>query len=183
MSGSGYFVSEMDSTASSPVPPGRPRLRLVGSEPEPEQTRLRAVTPREVAARKAIAQENHAAKRTAQALPEGDLRLVFAIDVAKALQGGRAAILTPERRRDLVAGAESMGMRPFDANLVIAMVQHAAREGEDAAGPGAMGALPLIRGGERRAGRKAGVSFGVLFGITGVVAAALFYGLRWLFTS
>ncbi|MCA9294405.1 MAG: hypothetical protein KDA20_11390 [Phycisphaerales bacterium] len=53
-----------------------------------------------------------------------------ALRVADALEGGRAAILRPERRRELVANAQAMGLRPFDANLIIAIVQDGARRGE-----------------------------------------------------
>ena len=48
-------------------------------------------------------------------------------DVAGALDG---AVLTPERRRGLIEEARRLGMREFDANLVIAVVQDRARRGE-----------------------------------------------------
>lgn len=51
------------------------------------------------------------------------------------MEGGKAALLRPERRRELFHRAEDMGLRPFDANLVIAIVQEAARRGEDATIP------------------------------------------------
>lgn len=51
----------------------------------------------------------------------------FARLVENQLQGGVAAILTPERRRLLVAGATQKGLTPFEANLVIAMVQNDVR--------------------------------------------------------
>lgn len=47
------------------------------------------------------------------------------------MQAGRAAVLTPERRRALIAGSVGLGVKAFDANLVIAVVQSAVRAGED----------------------------------------------------
>lgn len=174
----------MDSRATSFPRNGQQRLRLVGVDDRAaEVTHDRARPPAEVAARRAVAQENHAAHRTAQVLPETDLRMVFAVNVARSLQGGRAAILTPERRRGLVTAAETMGLKPFAANLVIAMVQHAAREGEDVSSGAVAGVLPLVRAGRAGPAERRGPSFGVLFGITGVVAAALFVAMRWLFSA
>jgi len=69
-----------------------------------------------------IGAENH--ESSVAAAREG-----FALLVSTQLQGGPAAILTPERRRRLVAGACRGGLTPFDANLVIAMVQHDSRLG------------------------------------------------------
>ncbi len=78
------------------------------------------------AARLRVAEEN---TRSAGLSPD-DIRLIMAIRVADALEGGRSAILRPDRRHSLVANAQSMGMRPFDANLIIAIVQDGARRGE-----------------------------------------------------
>ena len=49
-----------------------------------------------------------------------------------ALQGGRAAIVTPDARDALVVRARGLGLREFDAHLIIATVQEAARRGERA---------------------------------------------------
>lgn len=46
------------------------------------------------------------------------------------LDGGTAAILTPDRRRSLMAFAEGLRLRAFDASLIIAIVQDSARHGE-----------------------------------------------------
>jgi hypothetical protein len=59
-----------------------------------------------------------------------DPRWVLAVRVAYMIQGGRAAILRPADRRHLHRLASYMGVRPFDANLVIAIVQDAARSGD-----------------------------------------------------
>jgi len=78
------------------------------------------------AARRAIAAENTAAAN----LPADDARLVMAARVAGSLDGGRAAILTPDKRRKLVAMGTNLGLRSFDTNLIIAIVQDGARRGE-----------------------------------------------------
>lgn len=74
-----------------------------------------------------VKRENVAAAK----LKGTDARWVFAVLVSKSLDGGRAAILPPEKRERLVASAVSMGLRPFDANLVIAIVQDCTRCGHD----------------------------------------------------
>lgn len=78
----------------------------------------------EAAQRRAIADENRAAASLSD-----DVRRVLAITTAQALEGGRAAILRPDRRRKLVTTATRLGLRPFEANLVIAIVQDGARRG------------------------------------------------------
>ncbi|MCE7973785.1 MAG: hypothetical protein DYG92_05565 [Leptolyngbya sp. PLA1] len=90
-----------------------PALRLVRAQDLPEPAR---------AARRDVARENHEA-----ALAADDARAAFAIEVARAIEGGRAAILRPEVRRSLVEAAQGRGLRPFDANLIIAVVQDAVR--------------------------------------------------------
>lgn len=95
-------------------------LRLIGAEPAEERARRVRQAEQEIAA------EN----RAAADLTGGDARSIFALRVNELLDGGRAAILTPENRRRLVDLAGRMGMRAFDANLVIAIVQDSARRGE-----------------------------------------------------
>ncbi len=55
-----------------------------------------------------------------------DPRWVLAVRTGEQLQG---AILTPERRERLLRLARVIGLNPFDANLVIAIVQDQARRG------------------------------------------------------
>lgn len=81
------------------------------------------------AARQDISRENHAARIMG---PE-DARVLLAREVEASIEGGRAAIIRPEVRRRLVSRAQDEGLRPFDANLIIAIVQDAAREGESLA--------------------------------------------------
>jgi len=90
-----------------------PALRLVPAHDTPEPPRT---------ARRDIARENHEA-----ALAADDARAAFAIEVARSIEGGRAALLRPEVRRSLVQAAQGKGLRPFDANLIIAVVQDAVR--------------------------------------------------------
>jgi len=98
-----------------------------------------------------VASEN----RASAALDLEDARLVFALRVAERLEGGRAAILTPETRGRLMSLSERMGLAPFDASLVIAIVQDAARRGETADDPLTAGRLTLVRPARRTAGRAA----------------------------
>lgn len=72
-----------------------------------------------------MARENRLAAEAE--LNPNDARWVLAIRAAQALEGAQ---LRPERREKLVRLATTLGMRPFDANLVIAIVQDRARRGE-----------------------------------------------------
>src|SRR5690606_785684 len=89
--------------------------------------------------------------RAAAALTADDARWALAARTAADLEGGAAAILRPERRRALVAMGGHLGLKPFDTNLVIAIVQDAARSGEQPLGPRARGLLQMVRPPERRA--------------------------------
>jgi hypothetical protein len=108
-----------------------------------------------------------------------DPRWVLAMRTAGLLEGGRAALLTPERRRRLTSLASRMGVRPFDAALVIAVVQDAARAGMDPLGPEAESRLWLIRTGreDRQAspGTLLALSLAMAVGMFG--AAVLWLGL------
>jgi hypothetical protein len=59
-----------------------------------------------------------------------DPRWVLAAAAMTAVEGGRAAIISPDRRRRLMTTAAALGLRKFDAALIIAIVQDAARRGE-----------------------------------------------------
>jgi hypothetical protein len=112
--------------------------------------------------------ENHAARH----LTVDDLRDVFSARVVNALDGGRAAILRPQVRRDLVAAAVDMGMRPFEANLVIALVQDSARRGDSADSSIARAHLVEVRPVARKARRV-----WVWVGMTLIMATVLLGGL------
>ncbi len=87
-----------------------------------------------------MAREN----RLASTLAPQDARWRLAVDVASSLEGGRSAMLTPERRKKLLVRAEELGLRAFDANLVIAVVQDAQTEGR-ALSPETQSRLLLVR--------------------------------------
>ncbi len=55
-----------------------------------------------------------------------DPRWVLAVQAARALEG---AVLAPERRQGLLRLGQRMGLTPFDANLVLAIIQDRARRG------------------------------------------------------
>lgn len=110
----------MTARAISPV-----QLRLVrtddagqGQEPSGVVRRAEAPAP---APRAAV---------SSGTLAPTDPRWVYAVRVAYTLQGGRAAVLRPSDRRHLRQLAGYLGLRPFDANLIIAIVQDAARSGD-----------------------------------------------------
>jgi len=106
----------------------KPALRLVGADRAGASRRAAELA--ETLRRRAVARANQASAR----MPETDARMIFASSVAQSLDGGRAAILTPDRRERLVESARRMGMRAFDANLIIAIVQDDARRGGRGAG-------------------------------------------------
>jgi hypothetical protein len=68
--------------------------------------------------------------RSQTLLAPTDPRWVFAVRVAYSLEGGKAALLRPGERRHLTRLSRYLGLRPFDANLIIAVVQDAARSGD-----------------------------------------------------
>lgn len=74
---------------------------------------------------RAVVREN----RLSSGLDADDVRLIFAQRVADTLEGGRAAILTPDNRKRALRMARLLGMRPFDASLIVAVVQDSARTG------------------------------------------------------
>jgi len=98
-----------------------PVLRLVGGRAEPAGPRLKPVD-RDEAARQII-RENRAAS-LGQDLDPTDPRWVLAARTRRELQG---AALTADRRERLLGLAQQLHMRPFDANMVIAIVQDEAR--------------------------------------------------------
>jgi hypothetical protein len=95
-------------------------LRLVGDNPA--DAAVREVD----AQRLAVEDEN----RAASSLPVGDATRLFAMQVSESLEGGKSAILTPSNRHRLLRLGQRLGVRDFDANLVIAIVQDGARRGE-----------------------------------------------------
>jgi hypothetical protein len=112
-------------------------LRLVNADAPLPSTTLRG---RNTSTRDRV-QNVAAANARAASLTSDDARWIFAQRVRQSLEGGRAAILPPDRRHELVASATREGMRPFDANLVIAIVQDDVRS----SGTSNMPTLSLVR--------------------------------------
>lgn len=73
-----------------------------------------------------------------------DARGTLVLRIEESLEGGRAAVLRPERRRRLLRIARMLGVREFDAHLLIAQAQERARRGETLSGEvvGGGGAAP-----------------------------------------
>jgi hypothetical protein len=117
-----------------------PRLRLVGADDGP----ARRDWARSRRVRQAVIRENRRAAQNPTLEPT-DPRWVLAVRAHSQLQG---ATLTPDRRERVMRTARLLGVRPFDASLIIAIVQDQARRGEDLAG--AAGTLALIHRPQRR---------------------------------
>lgn len=108
-----------------------PHLRLVGHD---------ASHPDALA----VARENVRAARNPE-LKVADPRWVLATRAYAQLQG---STLTAERRQRVMRTAQQLGVRPFDASLIIAIVQDRARQGRgpaDAAASIGMVAPPSPR--------------------------------------
>jgi hypothetical protein len=134
----------------------------------------------QAAARRALSVPvSRALAPTASSIPERetlaaqDPRWVFAVRVSARLQGGAAAILAPEDREILVGLARRLGLRPFDASLIIAVVQDAARSGLDPLGVATEDGVSMIR--PASAGEALSVRGVMVWSV--VLAAAMFAGM------
>lgn len=110
--------------------PGRPAPRVVDPArtlrpvgPGASRPPLRAVDDER--ARFNVARENRQAA-TRLDLDPTDPRWVLAVRTASQMEGG---VLTPERRERVMRTADQLGVRPFDAGIVIALVQDRLRRG------------------------------------------------------
>gem|GEM_PF-6657509 len=127
---------EQSPRLSPPHPTSRgfgavPRTGRSASLPAHSVHSIRPVRPASPAEdRERITRETVHAASLITGLSAADARVIFATQVQDCLEGGRAAILRPQRREELLALSHRMGFRPFDANLIIALVQDAARRGE-----------------------------------------------------
>ncbi len=160
--------------------PTHPTLRLVRGDEPPARRVARAgvigldgaaaalaPTARERAEQRII--QANAASASLAAL---DPRWVLAVQVTRSLQGGRAAVVTPEERKRLMMVGNRMGLRSFDTNLVIAIVQDGARAGEDPLGTAAVGRLRLVGRESELSDAKPGPGWGLVAAM--VIAAGLF---------
>lgn len=112
-----------------------------------------------------IGAENSNAAR----LTDTDARWILARRTAAMLEGGNggpAARLRPERRRDLHDLATRLGLRAFDANLVMAVVQDAAVNEGAALSEGCRERLTMVGAARNAVGDAEGGSVGTV-GITG----------------
>lgn len=112
------------STARAPLPAPAQQKPKNWQPPQPKPVTAGPQQPE--SSRETIIREN---TRAAQ-LTSDDARVIFATKVQDSLEGGKAAILRPDRRRALMTLSSQLRLRPFDANLIIALVQDAARRGE-----------------------------------------------------
>ena len=110
----------MSSAASQPN-----YLRLVGTD-DPDAIESWKASR---LARQDVTRENRLAAGNSQLEPT-DPRWVLAMRAYSQLQG---STLTPEKRQRVLDNAKVIGLRPFDANLIIAVVQDHARRGESPA--------------------------------------------------
>ena len=155
----------------------------------PDAPRREASPPRETpvdelrAARVRESQQNRRAwevraeTAAAAAIPAHDARWVTAARASQAIEGGKAAVLRPEVRARLVTSAERMGLRPFDANLVLAIVQDAARQGHTIQDADTIDRLALVRGREPSR-RRWGLFAALCLGLSAMWALLLIWWLR-----
>jgi hypothetical protein len=115
--------------------------------PNPSHTALRLVEAPDPAAGPTWADRQRVRQANADAagLSPSDARTILAARAGEALEGGRAAILRPERRARLLDLSARMGLRPFDASMIIAIVQDAARHDEPLDHEQTTGRLRLVR--------------------------------------
>lgn len=123
-----------------------------------------------------VALENRAAAE----LTLDDARWALAARTADMLEGGRAAVLPPEKRQRLTRMATHLGLRPFDANLVIAIVQDGARCGEGALGSGVAARLQLVQPPQPRTGAFGGPNGWLMLVTLGMAAGMLLLLIGWI---
>ncbi|MDQ7013548.1 MAG: hypothetical protein Q9O74_06575 [Planctomycetota bacterium] len=121
--------------------------------------------------------EVRAETAAAASLAAHDARWVTAARASQAIEGGRAAVLRPEVRARLVSSAERMGLRPFDANLVLAIVQDAARQGRTIQDADTIDRLALVRGRTPSTQRRGGFAL-LCVGLSAMWAVLLIWWLR-----
>ncbi|MFG0326556.1 MAG: hypothetical protein ACF8SC_04710 [Phycisphaerales bacterium JB037] len=151
--------------------PSRPAIRV-----EPELS-SQTPDPRLAALQRLAAAQTARENKASAGLDPSDVRWAFAARVAESLDGGRTAILPPERRRRLVRLATGLGLREFDANLIIAVVQDGARTGEGALSRGVEHRLEMIRHPSDAASPPRTASLGWMVGASLLAAGAM---LLWL---
>lgn len=148
----------------------RPALRLAESgEWEPAARQASSVR------RKEVLSEN----RLASGMSPDDARWIFARRVAEQLEGGTAALLTPERRRSLLATSQRVGLRDFDANLIIAIVQDGRRSGKGGLNPEVEHSLLMVTPADP-AKAKQGPPEWIRFAVAGAILGTM---MAWMLTK
>ncbi len=143
------------------------RLRLVGSDDPSAVRRWRA--------ERAVAQENRAAGGN-PSLDPTDPRWVLAARTHSQLQG---TTLTPERRERVMRTARQLGVRPFEANVIIAVVQDHARRSAPLAQ--AADTLSLLRDPRSSRDRRTTWSRWIAAALTALAANAIL--IWWLISA
>jgi hypothetical protein len=159
--------------------PAHPVLRLITDDvarpqrpstmrnaPRPNTLRLDTDTPLTIS-HEQVRAENVSAASSISAL---DPRWILAVQTSREIQGGRAAVITPESRRRLLLTGARLGLRPFDSNLVIAVVQDGARSGEDSLGRDVVARLRLVHPEPALADARTGPTWSQLMALVVVVA-------------
>ncbi len=109
-----------------------PELRLSGREwDDPQQARLAVIKENRIAAHSPGLDRSFAT-----GLDTKDPRWILAMQTQSRLQG---SVLVPELRDQLLRNGAKLGLRPFESNLVIAIIQDRARAGNSARSP-----VPLL---------------------------------------
>lgn len=128
-------------------------------------------------ARLAVVKENRIAAH-APGIDPYDPRWVLAMQTQARLQG---TTLTPERREQLLRSGKRLGLRPFESNLVIAIVQDRARTGLPASDP--KPALSLIGGLPKPARRPRDLAWPKWLAAISAGAALAAVLIRWFSAS
>lgn len=149
---------------------GRPVLRLASPDvaSSPRVSRARAAVA-------AVRSENRAASE----LSARDARWALAVAAANSVEGGVAGVISPEKRRRLVSMGARLGLRPFDANLVIAIVQDGARTGSPLSS-GVEERLSLVRRPSKPERNAKGELIGALAASAALAGLLFLLLLRWL---
>lgn len=165
--------------------PARPASRARSTQPIAPKPGASGVGPSDAHRAKLAAERIAYENACATMIQPADARWIFALRASGSLQGGKAAVLTPTKRRELIGAAVQAGIREFDANLIIAVVQDAARRGElghqARALQGIVPSLALVGNARRPAGISKEWRTALIVISTAIVSLASFALLvRWL---
>ena len=160
----------------------QPRLRLVGGNDDSRlssRADVAALNPDELAVVKENRLAAHAGRIDGDMVDAHDPRWVLAMQTQARLQG---AMLTPERRDELLSSGKKLGLRPFESNLVIAVMQDQARQAKPLhmaeSTIGVIGVKPATRKVVVRRERESATRW-LVAAIGGAIALAAVI-LRWL---